>query len=151
MSIQEAVPVEDNSHMKRLFGPEILGRLPTAGQERVRRTTLGLLGACGIGPTVVVSPNVSSPGEYASWFTTQPTLPPTTTSQQSSLLMNAVSYVVSALSDPSLCLPAANALRELCDANRVALAPHISAFAQLNAGLSSIPARCRAHQSNQLS
>ncbi|EIN05146.1 ARM repeat-containing protein [Punctularia strigosozonata HHB-11173 SS5] len=120
MSIQEAVPVEPNAHLERLFGPDILGRLPTSSHDRVRRTTLGLI------------------GEYATWFMTQSTLPPTST-QQTSLLMNAVSYVVAALSEPGLCLHAANALRELCDANRAALAPHISAFAQLNAGLSSVP------------
>ncbi|KAG2116287.1 hypothetical protein DEU56DRAFT_932400, partial [Suillus clintonianus] len=36
-------------------------------------------------------------------------------------------------------LPAANALRNLCDANCAALAPHIGAFAELHAGLSGIP------------
>jgi hypothetical protein len=46
--------------------------------------------------------------------------------------------VVPALSDASLCLPAANALRDLCDANRSALAPHITAFGELHAGLSSV-------------
>ncbi|KAF8124319.1 armadillo-type protein [Boletus edulis] len=119
MSIQEAIPLEDNQHLARLFGPDVLGRLPATGQERIRRTALSLTGT------------------YASWFTTQsitstPTLSP-------SLLMNAISYVVSALSEPSLCLPAANALRDLCDANRAALAPHIGAFAELHAGLTGIP------------
>jgi hypothetical protein len=46
--------------------------------------------------------------------------------------------VVPALSDASLCLPAANALRDLCDANRSALAPHITAFGELHAGLSRV-------------
>lgn len=53
--------------------------------------------------------------------------------------MNAVSYVVSALREPQLCLAAANALRDLCDTNRAALAPHIGAFAELHAGLGGIP------------
>lgn len=53
--------------------------------------------------------------------------------------MNAISYVVSALPEPSLCLPAANALRDLCDANRAALSPHIGAFAELHAGLVGVP------------
>jgi|ERR1700722_8634148 len=44
MSIQEAVPQEHNHHLARLFSPEILGRLPTAGHNRVRRTTLGIIG-----------------------------------------------------------------------------------------------------------
>jgi hypothetical protein len=45
---------------------------------------------------------------------------------------------VPALSDASLCLPAANALRDLCDANRSALAPHVTAFGELHAGLSRV-------------
>jgi hypothetical protein len=47
--------------------------------------------------------------------------------------------VVSALSDPSLCLPAANALKNMCDSNRIALASHITAFGELHAGLTGIP------------
>ncbi|KAH7905355.1 armadillo-type protein [Hygrophoropsis aurantiaca] len=133
MSVQEGVPLEDNQRLGVLFGTEVLGRLPTAGNDRIRRTTLSLLGT------------------YSSWFTTQsttatptshPTLSTSSTSPptpSSSLLMNAVSYVVSALPEPSLCLPAANALRDLCDANRLALAPHIGAFAELHAGLGGIP------------
>jgi hypothetical protein len=75
-------------------------------------------------------------GAYASWFTTQVGATPTT---GPSLLMNAISYIVTSLPDMALCLPAANALRDLCDANREALAPHIGAFASLHAGLTDIP------------
>lgn len=71
-------------------------------------------------------------GVYASWFASQ-------SSDSSNLLMNVVSYVVSALTDPLLCLQAAIALRNLCDANRKVLAPQIGAFAELHAGLGSIP------------
>ena len=45
MAIQEAVPLEDNPHLRRLFGPDILGKLPTSGNDRVRRTALVLIGA----------------------------------------------------------------------------------------------------------
>ncbi|KAI0056845.1 hypothetical protein BV25DRAFT_1995352 [Artomyces pyxidatus] len=114
MSIQEAVPVEPNEHLSRLFSAEILGQIPTTGLDRVRRTTIGLIGS------------------YSSWFTT---LPPSS----SALLMSVITYVVSALTEPSLCLQAANALRDLCDANRTALAPHISAFGELHAGLVGVP------------
>jgi len=55
--------------------------------------------------------------------------------------MNSIQYVAEALSEPSLCLPAANALRSLCDANRAALAPHLHAFGTLHAGLANIPVR----------
>lgn len=69
--------------------------------------------------------------------------------------MTVISYVVAALSTPPppatassiapvhhhnpLSLQAANALRDLCDANRTALAPHIAAFGQLHAGLVGVP------------
>lgn len=44
MSVQEAVELMSNPHMERLFGPDILGRLPSTGHDRVRRTTLVLIG-----------------------------------------------------------------------------------------------------------
>ena len=44
MSIQEAVPVEDNQYLKMVFGPQVLNRLPRTGRDRVRRTTLALIG-----------------------------------------------------------------------------------------------------------
>ena len=69
------------------------------------------------------------------WFNTQ------SKTSASSLLMGAISYVVAALSESSLCLDAANALRDLCDANRTALAPHIGAFGEIYARLSGIPVR----------
>ncbi|KAF9456910.1 armadillo-type protein [Collybia nuda] len=113
VSIQEATDMEKSFHLLRLFSPETLGRLPSAGHNRIRRTMLTLIGT------------------YSSWFATQ--------SDPSNLLMNVVSYVVPALTDPLLCLQAAVALRNLCDANRKVLAPKIAAFAELHAGLGSIP------------
>jgi hypothetical protein len=139
MSIQEAVPLEDNPVLAKLFGPDVLGRLPTSGQDRIRRTMLGLIGRSIAHTAFNRLPNLSCSAAYSTWFTTQPK-PPTPTSAPS-LLMNAISYVVAALPEPALCLPAANALRDLCDANRAALAPHIGAFAELHAGLSDIPVR----------
>ena len=44
MSVQEAVPLEPNTHLSLLFGPNILGQLPTSGGHRVQRTMLGLIG-----------------------------------------------------------------------------------------------------------
>ncbi|KAF8591613.1 ARM repeat-containing protein [Ramaria rubella] len=108
---QEAVPVEENPSLTQLCGNDILGKLPSSGTDRVRRTMIQLIGA------------------YATWFTTQDV----------TLLLGVISFVVTALSEPLLSLPAANALKELCDANRVALAPHISAFGGLHASLPSIP------------
>ena len=57
--------------------------------------------------------------------------------------MNSIQYAVEALSEQSLCLPAANTLRSLCDTNRTALAPHLHAFGTLHASLANIPVRVR--------
>ncbi|KAF8637543.1 hypothetical protein AX17_002750 [Amanita inopinata Kibby_2008] len=119
MSIQEAMEMEKMPYMSRLFGPDILGRLPTTGRSRVRRTMLNVIGT------------------YSSWFTTQPVVLPNSTTPN--LLLSALSYILSSLDDSSLCFHAANALRNLCDANRKALAPHISSFGELHAGLERIP------------
>jgi len=65
--------------------------------------------------------------------------------------MNDISYVVAALPELALYLPAANALRDLCDANCAALTPHIGAFAELHAGFNDIPVReMRAWSANPL-
>jgi hypothetical protein len=53
--------------------------------------------------------------------------------------MIVITYVVNALSEPALCHSAANALRDLCDANRIKLTPHIAAFGQLYANIGNIP------------
>jgi hypothetical protein len=82
-------------------------------------------------------PDLIMAGSYASWFTTQPQ----STTDGPSLLMNSIQYVAEALSEPYLCLPAANALRSLCDANRTALAPHLHAFGALHSNLANIPVR----------
>ena len=44
MCTQEAVPVEENAPLLRLFSPDVLGRLPSSGPDRVRRTMLQLIG-----------------------------------------------------------------------------------------------------------
>ena len=44
MSVQEAVVVGENEQLQRLFGPEVIGRLPRSGQDRVLRTALSLIG-----------------------------------------------------------------------------------------------------------
>ena len=78
-------------------------------------------------------------GVYSSWFATQSHPPPSST--EPNLLLTVLTYVVSALTDPSLSLSAAVALRNLCEANRKDLAAHIGAFGELHAGLDRIPVR----------
>jgi hypothetical protein len=64
---------------------------------------------------------------------------PQAQTQAQALLLAALSYVVNALPNQTLCLQAGVALRNLCDANRKALAPHIAAFGELHSGLGSVP------------
>ncbi|KAG8960035.1 hypothetical protein FRC05_007133 [Tulasnella sp. 425] len=111
-TIQEAIPVGPNQNLSRVFGPEVLGKLPMQGHEQIRRTALDLVGS------------------YATWFHAQET---------PDLLMNAMSYVVAAFSEPLLSLHAARALRDLCENNRKALSNHIDSFSNLYANLPSIP------------
>jgi hypothetical protein len=44
MLIQEAIPLEENPFLAQLFGSDVLGRFPTAGQDRIRRTMPALIG-----------------------------------------------------------------------------------------------------------
>jgi hypothetical protein len=146
MSIQEAIEMENVAHLDRLFSPAILGRLPSTGRSRVRRTALGVIGEFYSEIPISTSPSRSQfsrhLGAYSSWFATQTHPPPSSTpSAEPNLLLTVLSYVVSALPDPSLSLPAATALRNLCEANRKDLASHIGAFGELHAGLNNIPVR----------
>ncbi|KAJ3868242.1 armadillo-type protein [Lentinula novae-zelandiae] len=116
-SIQEALDYEKTPRIELLFSSQTLNRLPATGNIRIRRTMLGLIGA------------------YASWFAVSSRSTPSKTE----LLMSTISFIVQALPDQMLSLQAASALRNICDANRTALAPQIGAFAELHAGLAQIP------------
>jgi hypothetical protein len=141
MSIQEALNLEKAPHLSRLFSPEIFGRLPSTGRTRVRRTALGVIGEYWIFPIYSLILTCFRPGGYSSWFATQSHPPPSSTSSEPNLLLTVLTYVVSALTDLSLSLSAAVALRNLCEANRKDLAAHIGAFGELHAGLDRIPVR----------
>ena len=67
-----------------------------------------------------------SQGEYAAYFSSNSSGPST------SSLLRAVNYTVTALAETSLCLQASMTLKELCDANRAILAPHLNSFADLH-------------------
>ena len=142
MSIQEALNLEKAPHLSRLFSPEIFGRLPSTGRTRVRRTALGVIGMYWIflNDLLTYTRLCFQSGVYSSWFATQ-SHPSPPTSSEPNLLLTVLTYVVSALTDPSLSLSAAVALRNLCEANRKNLAAHIGAFGELHAGLDSIPVR----------
>ncbi|KLO16646.1 ARM repeat-containing protein [Schizopora paradoxa] len=111
-SVQEAVELDENPYLETVFSADVLGKLPSTGSDRVRVTALNLIGS------------------YATWFTIH---------VDNRMLLNVVDYVVKALDEPSLCLTAATALRDLCDTNRTKLAAHIDAFGQLHSRIDNIP------------
>ncbi|TFK19652.1 ARM repeat-containing protein [Coprinopsis marcescibilis] len=119
MSIQEAIEPDAVPELATLFSADVLGKFPTSGHNRLRRTTLSLIGS------------------YSTWFANYSKN--TSVVTDSNLLTNVLNYVVTALSDQALCLQAATAFKNICDANRKALAPHIAAFGRLHDNLSNIP------------
>ncbi|KAG9119599.1 hypothetical protein FRC07_005313 [Ceratobasidium sp. 392] len=151
-AIQEALPVDPNPALATLFGPRVLGRLPRTGTHRVRRTALATVGAYATWFTTGARTRAGTPA--ADDRTSTPT-PSTSTGstlgvpngngsgfggQGAGLLLDAVGYVVTALEEPGVCTDAARALKELCDANRTRLAPHIQSFGELHQRLPRIPA-----------
>ena len=153
MSIQEAVEMETVAHIDRLFSLAILGNFSSTGQSRVRRTALRVIGVVLSLITRVNVIVIFNLGTYSSWFATQtqtqthssassmhPSRPAALVGEPPpNLLLTVLSYVVSALPDPAISLPAAVSLRNLCEANRKELAVHIGAFGELHAGLGNVP------------
>jgi len=141
---RDVIVGEAKDTFARLFSSEIFGRLPSTGRTRVRRTALGVIGMfciCFHDSIAHYSP-ASKPGVCASWFATQSHPSPSSTSSEPNLLLMVLTYVVSALTDPSLSLSAAVALRNLCEGNRKDLAAHIGAFGELSAIRGVVVGRC---------
>lgn len=103
-----ATPSPLQQYLATLFGPAVLGRLPTeAGMHpSLRSTALRLV------------------GEYSSWFASHP-----------DACLQAVTFVIGGLQEPELVPGAAKALRGLCDANRKVLMRHVPSFVQVLGGL----------------
>lgn len=95
-------------YLGTLFGPAVLGQLPTEPgmHPTLRSTALRLVGA------------------YSSWFASQP-----------EACLQAVTFVIGGLQEPQLVPGAAKALRGLCDANRKVLMQHVPSFVQVLGGL----------------
>ncbi|KAF8331847.1 armadillo-type protein, partial [Cantharellus anzutake] len=106
---QDAVPLQENIYLRRLFS--ILTEIPASGNHRVRQTALNLI------------------GEYSTWFSTQ----------DSALLLKVVAYVSRSLGEHGLSLVASTSMKQLCDANRTQLAPHIASFGDVLVLAGSVP------------
>lgn len=104
-AVHDALTTSNLEPLEFLFSESTMNALPQVGAHRVRWTMLTLI------------------GEYASYFTTVSSTPS---------LLRAVNYTVTALPEPSLSLQASMSLKDLCDANRAILAPHINSFADLH-------------------
>ncbi|KAM0748278.1 ARM repeat-containing protein [Meredithblackwellia eburnea MCA 4105] len=105
-SIRDGVLDDENVHLPRLFSSSILGRLPSEGFTQLRSSALYLV------------------GQYSTWFSAHP--------EEG---LQAVSFVVPALSTPELAPQAARALRLLCTSNRKALGQHVGSFISVLGGL----------------
>jgi hypothetical protein len=120
--VHEAVSSSSSSPLPRLFGPSILGRVPSSSQLTLRSTALRLVGA------------------YSSWFSSQAQQP------EEACLLSAVTFVVAGLEEPGLGPDAARALRLLCDANRKTLVGHVGSFVAVLGGLEGkVEVRCVLH------
>lgn len=126
----------------------MLGRLPRTGTHRVRRTALATVGAYATWFTTGARTRTGTPALDDRGSTPTPTpggsngllnAPVGQIGEGAGLLLDAVGYVVAALEEPVVCSDAARALKELCDANRTRLAPHIQSFGELHQRLPRIP------------
>ena len=100
--VREAVPTDEAEILPFVFSPEVLSRLPSEGQQRVRLTAVSLI------------------GDYASWLHLHPAFVP-----------GAVELLVPALSVPALCVEAAKSLKRVCDLCRHRLTGHVGPLAGL--------------------
>ncbi|KAG8802127.1 hypothetical protein FRC17_006479, partial [Serendipita sp. 399] len=114
-AVHDALTSSNLAPLEFLFQDSTMSALPQAGPHRVRHVNLFFF----------VSSDTSNPhtAEYATYFSA---------ASSSSSLLRAVNYTATALPEPSLSLQASITLKELCDANRATLAPHISSFASLH-------------------
>jgi hypothetical protein len=105
-SIVSCPAMEKTPCLPRLFGPDILGKLPTTGRSLIRRTMLNDIGKYLL--MGGLSKQLRILGVNSSWFTTQRISPPTSTGPN--LLLSALSHIILAFEDLSLCSRAANGL-----------------------------------------
>lgn len=145
------MPLEPNAYLTRLFGPEVLGRLPgnptpnpssrsdTIANTFERGQGLEISWERGSGLERVWRTTVLLIGTYASWFTQAPLLSSSTipslslpsTSSQDVLLLSLMYLTNTLVKSPNLTLPTANALRDLCDANRVRLSGYVGILGEV--------------------
>ncbi|ORX90935.1 ARM repeat-containing protein [Basidiobolus meristosporus CBS 931.73] len=106
-SISEAVSSED-PHIARLFGDEILGRLPVQGHNKIRLTTLQILGS------------------YADWLKRHP-----------QHLLPSLNFIIPTLSDPELAFIAASSFKDICDTCRAELVDGVESLVTMYTHISS--------------
>ncbi|KAI8096689.1 armadillo-type protein [Halteromyces radiatus] len=91
-SVSEEIPADENEHVAKLFGADILGRLPSENNIRLQNTALSLTGS------------------LAEWL-----------KGRSEFLIPALNYIVPCLSSPKLASYAASAFSNICDICRESL------------------------------
>ncbi|KAI8335318.1 armadillo-type protein [Chlamydoabsidia padenii] len=91
-SVSEEIPADENEHVAKLFGPEILGRLPSLNNIRLQNTALSLIGS------------------LSEWL-----------KGHSQFLVPTMNYIVPCLGAPKLALCAASSFALICDTCRGSL------------------------------
>ncbi|CAO3600466.1 unnamed protein product [Absidia cylindrospora] len=98
-SVSEEIPADENEHVAKFFGPEILGRLPSENNIRLQNTALCLIGS------------------LAEWL-----------KGHSQYLVPTMNYVVPCLGSPSLAFYAASAFSKICDTCRGSLVDNLDSL-----------------------
>ncbi|KAI8637788.1 armadillo-type protein [Parasitella parasitica] len=107
-SISEEITADENLHVARFFGPEILGRLPIDCGSRLKGTVLILMGS------------------FAEWLKTHP-----------QYLGSVMNYIVPCLSDPQLAPAASCAFADICDTCRELLVDELAGLMRVYAAMTS--------------
>jgi hypothetical protein len=107
-SISEEISPEENQHIARFFGPEVLGRLPAEGCSVRLKTTILLL-----------------MGSLAEWL-----------KKHSQFLGSVMNYIAPCLSDSQLAPAASSAFADICDTCRESLVDELESLMHVYAAMS---------------
>ncbi|KAL9558404.1 hypothetical protein MBANPS3_000904 [Mucor bainieri] len=107
-SISEEITPEENMHIARFFGPQVLGRLPVDCGVRLKSTVLILMGS------------------LAEWLKAHP-----------QYLGSVMNYIVPCLSDTHLAPAASSAFADICDTCRESLVDELDGLMHVYAAMTS--------------
>lgn len=107
-SISEEIPTDEDRYIAQLFGPQILGRLPTDCSIRLKNTILLLMGS------------------LSEWLKVHP-----------QFLGSVMNYIAPCLSDPHLAPSASSAFADICDTCRESLVDELDSLMHVYVAMAS--------------